>query len=106
MLSSIRKKITCEDCGTQTARNIIVRHKKRCSAGSLTCPSCTKFSTKSRAEMKYHTAKKHSKATARFVYKSKICDKDFDSFYSLREYKRDVHGAQRGSGVQNVVLHT
>ena len=36
--SLIRKeKITCENCGTQTTRNNIVQHKKRCSAGTMSC---------------------------------------------------------------------
>ena len=73
----------------------------RCSAGSLTCASCTNFSTNSRAESNYHIAEKHSKAAARVVHKCQIYDKDFHSFYNLREHKRK-HGAQRGSGAQNV----
>ena len=52
--------------------------------------------------MKYHLAKKHSKATAAVVYKCKLLDKDFHGFYNLREHKRKEHGAQRGSGARNV----
>ena len=52
--------------------------------------------------MNYHNAKKHRKATAGVVHKCKICDKDFHSFYLLREYERRGHGAERSSGVQNV----
>ena len=54
--------------------------------------------------MNYHIAMKHSKATARVVRKCKICDKDFHSFYNLREHNRNEYGAQRISGVQNVDL--
>ena len=75
---------------------------KRFSGGALYCTKFSNFSTKSRAEMSYHIAKKHSKATARFGYKCKVCDKDIHSFYNLQEHKRKEHGAQRGSGVQNI----
>ena len=68
------EKINCENCGAPTTKRN-VRHKTRCSAGSLTRPSCTKLSTKSRSEKNYHIAKKHSKATARVVHKGKICDR-------------------------------
>ena len=36
------------------------------------------------------------------LHKSKICDKDFHSFYLLRERKRKEHISQRLSGAQNV----
>ena len=69
MTSLTRKeKIICENYRTQTSRNSLVRHKKRCSAISLACPSCANFSTKSRAEMIYDIAKKHSRATAKAVH--------------------------------------
>ena len=61
MPSLIRKeKITCENCGTQTTRNNIVRHKKRFSVGTLYWTHCPKFSTKSQNDLTYHIAKKHS----------------------------------------------
>ena len=89
-----KEKITCEIWGTRTTRNNFVRHKNRYSAGSLTCLFCTNFSTKSRAEMNYHSAKKHSKAPARVVLKCEMCDKDFQSFYFLREHKRKEYGSK------------
>ena len=52
--------------------------------------------------MIYDIAKKHSNATARVVHKCKLCDKDFHSFYILREHKRKEHGAQSGSGAESV----
>ena len=52
--------------------------------------------------MKFHNAKKNFKATAGVVHKCKICDKNFHSFYNLREHKRKENGAQRGSGARNV----
>ena len=103
MPSLIQKdKSTSEKCGTITTRNNSVRHKKRISAGSLTCPSCTKFSAKSSEEKKYHVAKKHLKATVRVVYECKIREKAIHSFYYFREHQRREHGAQRRSGAQNV----
>ena len=61
MPSLIRKeKVTCGNCGTQTTRNNIVRHKKSCSAGTLYCTHCPNFSTKSQSNLNYHIAKKHS----------------------------------------------
>ena len=52
--------------------------------------------------MNYQSAKKHSEAIARVVHKCKVCDKDFHSFYLLREHQRKEHGAQRGSDAYNV----
>ena len=52
--------------------------------------------------MIYHIAKNYSKATARVVHECRICDKDFHSFFLLRENKLKGHGAQRSSGAQKV----
>ena len=72
MPSLIRKeKITCENCGTQTTRNNIVRQKKRCSVGTLYCTQCPNFSTKSKNDLKYHIAKKHSAPD--ITFKCKLC---------------------------------
>ena len=99
---SLIQKNAFEKCCTQTKRNIIIWHKKRCSAESLNCPSCTNFSTQSRAGIIYHIAKKHFRATARVAHKCKKCDKDIHSFYNLPKHKRKEHEAQRISGAQNV----
>ena len=96
------EEVTCKNCGIQTTKMNIVRHSTRFSAGTFTDLSFTNFSTKSWAKIKYHIAKKHSKATARVVNKSKICDQDFYSLHLLQEQKRKEHGAQRGSGAQIV----
>ena len=40
------KKYNCENCGSETTRFNLARHKKRCSAWSLTCFSFTNCSTK------------------------------------------------------------
>ena len=87
--------IKFDSCCSQTTRNKIVRHKKRCSTGSLTCHSCNNFSTKSRAENIYHIDKKHSEARARVVHKCKICGRDFLSFYFFWEHERKENWAQR-----------
>ena len=52
--------------------------------------------------MNIHIAKKHFKAIAKVLHKLNLCDKDFHSFYKLREHNRKEHGAQIGSGAQNV----
>ena len=73
MLSLNRNgKVNYEVCDRQTTRINLPRQKNRRSAGSPARSSCTNFSTKSRAELNYHLAKKHSKATARVVHESKI----------------------------------
>ena len=96
------EEVKFENCGTQTPRLNLERHKERWSAGSITCSSCTNVSRNSRLEMIYHNAKKHSKATARVVHKCKIWHKGFLCFHNLREHKRKEHGAQRCWGAQNV----
>ena len=52
--------------------------------------------------MNYHIVKKNSEATAGFFHKCKLFDRDFRSFYNLREHKRKEHGTQRGSGAEDV----
>ena len=77
------EKIFCVEIVVPKLQESILRVKKIYSAGSRTCSSCANFSTKSRAEMKYHTAKKHPKATATVEQKYKNCEKNFHSFYNL-----------------------
>ena len=50
------EKTTCENCGTQTTKLNLARHKKSCSAGTLYCTQCPKFSTKSQNDLIYHIA--------------------------------------------------
>ena len=101
MPALIRKtKVTCDNCGTQTTRNNIARHNKRCSAGSLICPSCIIFSTETPAEMIHNIAKKHSKTTPSVVHMCKKCNKDVHGFYNLREHKQKEHGAHTCSVFQ------
>ena len=101
--SLIRKdKITCENCGTQTTRNIIVRHKKRCSVGTLYCTQCPNFSTKSQNDLNYHIARKHSAPKPDITFKCKLCYQEFPGFYALRQHRNTQHGVQIGSGTRDM----
>ena len=88
------EKITCDKCGTQTTKKNIVRHKTRCSAGTLYCTQCPSFSTKSRDDLNYHIAKKHATPRVKTTHKCKICFKEFSGFYALRQHKTSKHGIQ------------
>ena len=52
--------------------------------------------------MKNRIAKKQSKVSAMVFLKCKICDKEFHSFFLMREPKGKEHGAQRGSRAHSV----
>ena len=103
MPSLVRKeKVACEHCGTPVTRNNIVRHKKRCSAGSLYCSQCPNFSTLSQVDLNFHIAKQHSVAGPSKTYKCKLCHAEFPGFYALRQHKNTQHGTQNGFGASNV----
>ena len=97
-----KEKITCENCCTQTTRNNIVRHKKSCSAGTLYCTHCPKFSTKSQSGLKYHFAKKHCAPKPDITFKCKLCYQEFPGFYALRQHRNTQHGMEIGFGTRNV----
>ena len=98
MPSLLRKeKITCEHCGTQVTRNNNVRHKKRCSAGTLYCTQCPIFLTLSQDDLNYHVAKKHSFPRPSTTYKCKLYHAEFPGFYALRQ-----HGTQNRFGASNI----
>ena len=102
MPSLIREeKVTCENCGTQTTRNNIVRHKKRCSVDTWYCTHCPNFSTKT---LKYHIAKKHSAPKPDITCRFKLCFQEFPGFYALRQYRNTRHRMQIGSGTRDVDL--
>ena len=83
-------------------KNIIVRHKKRCSAGTLHCTQCPKFSKLSQDDLNYHVAKKHSVPRPPITYKCELCHTKFPGFYALRQHKNTQHGKQIGFGASNI----
>ena len=102
MPSLIRKeKNTCENCGTQTSRNNIVRHKKKCSVGTLSCTQCPNYSTKSQDDKFYHIAKKHSAPKPDITFKCKLCYQEFPAFYALPQNRNTQHGMQFRSGTRD-----
>ena len=103
MPSLVRKeKISCEHCGTHVTKNNIVRHKKRCSAGSLYCTQCPNFSSLSQDDSYYHIAKQHSVVGPSKAYKCKLCHADYPGFYALRQQKNTQHGTKIGFGASNI----
>ena len=92
-----KEKIICDNCGTQITKENIVRHKTRCSAGTLYCTQCPNFSTTSKADLDYHIAKKHATPRVKHTHKCKNCLKEFSCFYALRQHKTSEHGLQMKS---------
>ena len=89
------EKVTCENCGTQTTRNNIVRHEKSCFAGTLYCTHCPIFSTKSQSDLNYHIAKRHSAPKHDITFKCNHCYQEFPGFYALRQHKHSTRNADR-----------
>ena len=97
--SLIRKeKDICEKCGTQTTRNNIVRHKKRCSVETVYCTQCPNFSTKSQNDLNYHIAKKHSVPKPDVTFKCKLCYREFPGFYAVRQHRNTQQAMRTRSG--------
>ena len=103
-MSSLNRyeKVTCENCGTQTTKLKLARHKKSCSAGTLYCTRCPNFSTKSQNDLNYHIAKKHSAPKPAITFKCKLCFPEFPGFYALRQYRNTQHGMQIGSRTRDM----
>ena len=97
-------KNTWENCGTSVTKRKISRHKPRCSSGTLFCPKCPNFSTKSRDDLIDHLAKRHSVAGLSTTYKCKVCHAEFTGFFTLRQHKNTQHGTQIGFGASNIDL--
>ena len=95
------EKITCENCGTQTTKLNLARHKKICSAGTLHCSQCPNFSTNLQSDLNYHIAKKHSVPRPSKTHKCKLCHAETPCFYALRQHKNTEHGPQMGFGASN-----
>ena len=91
------EKVTCENCGTQSTKLILARHKKSCSAGTLYCTQCPNFSTKSQNDLIYHIAKKHSApklmspSSVNFVIKS---FQDFTLYVNIETLKTECRSDQ------------
>ena len=73
-------KVTFGDCGTSVTKKHISRDKTRCSGGTLYCPKCLNFTAKSREDLNYHIAKKHSVQRPSMTYKCKLCHAEFPGF--------------------------
>ena len=87
---------------TKTTRNNIVRHKKRCSAGTLYCTQCPNFSTWSQNDLNYHSVKKHTAQKLDVIFKCKPCYQEFSGFHALRQHRKTQHGMQIGSKTRDV----
>ena len=96
------EKVTCENCGTQTRKPNLGRHKKSCSAGTLYCTLRRNFSTKSQNYLNYHVAKKHNAPKLDITFKCKFCFQEFPGFYALRQHRNTQHGTQIGSRTTDV----
>ena len=88
---------TCGNCGTSVTKPYLSRNKSPCSGGTLYCPKCPNFSTKSRDDLNYHIAKKHATPPLKKTHKCKNCLKEFSGFYALRKHKTSEHGLQMKS---------
>ena len=95
-------KVTCENFGTSVTKINLSRHNSHCSGGTLYCPKCPNFSTKSRDDLNYHIGKQHSAAGPSITYKCKLCHAQFPGFYALRQHKNIQHGTQIGFGASNI----
>ena len=95
-------KVTCENCGTQTTKLTLARHKKSCSAGALHCSQCPNFSTKLQNDLNYHIAEKHSVPKPEITFKCKLCYAEFPGFYALRQHRNTQHGPKMGFGANNI----
>ena len=96
------EKVKCENCGTQTTKLNLARHKCSCSTGTLFCTQCPNFSTKSQDDLNYHIAKKHSTAKLDVTFKCKLCYQEFPGIYALRQHRNTQHRMQIGSRTRDV----
>ena len=96
------EKVQCENCGTQTTKLKLARHKKSCSAGTLQCTQCPNFFTKSQNDLTYHIAKGHSVPKPDVIFKCKLCYQKFPRFYAFRQHKNTQLGAKIGFQASNI----
>ena len=97
-----RVKVTCENCGTSVTKKSLSQQKSSCNGRMLYCPQFPIFSTKSRGDINYHFAKKHSVPSFSVTYKCKLCHADFPVFYAFRQHKNTQNGTQIGFGEKNI----
>ena len=93
---------SCENCGTSLTKKHLSRHNLSCSSGTMYCPKCPNFSTKTRDDLNYHIAKKHSVPRPSITYSCKLCHAEFPGFYALRQHKNSQHGTQIGFGASSI----
>ena len=96
------EKVTCGSCGAQFTKLNLMRHKKRCSAGTMHCSQGPNFSTKIQNDLNYHIAKKHSVTKPDITFKCKLCYANFAGFFALRQHKNTQHGPQMAFGASNI----
>ena len=97
-------RVTCENCGTSVTKINLSRHKSRCSGGTLYCPKCPNFSTKSRDDLNCHIAKQYSAAAPSITYKCKLCHADFPGFFALLQHKNIQHNMEHKLGSERAIL--
>ena len=61
------------------------------------CFKCPSFLTKSKNDINYHSAEKHSATGPKDNHNCKDCSIDFSGFYSLRHHKQRYHTAETTS---------
>ena len=96
------EKVTCENCGSQTTKLNLARHKKSFSAGILDCSQCPNFSANSQNLMNYYFAKKHSAPKPDVTFKFKLSYQELPAFYALLQHRNTQHCMQIGSGTTDV----
>ena len=95
-------KVICGNCGNSVTKINLSPHKSRCSGGTLYCPKCPNFSTKSRDDLNYHIAKQHSAAGPSITYNCKLCHAEFPGFHALRQHRDTQHRTQIVFGASNI----
>ena len=80
-----------------------MRHKKRCSVGTVYCAKCPNFSTRSQADLNFHILEKHSSSRPKTIHKCQLCRQVFTGFNSFRLHRQKVQNAQGVLESKNVV---
>ena len=96
------EEIKCENCGPQTTKLNLARHKNSCSADTLHCTQCPNFFTTLQNDLNHHIAKKHRAPKPDVIFKCKLCHQKFPVFYALRQHKNAQHGKEIRFGASNI----